>query len=60
VRLYHEATLRIGTVPPLLLISGPRFGPPGADVETDHAVVIAAAATMIATVMILRIPSSTS
>ena len=57
VRPYHEATLRIGTktLPPL--ISTPLFGPPDPTVDTDHAVVIAAAVIMIAMVMIFRISS---
>jgi hypothetical protein len=41
-------------------MSAPLFGPPGATVDTDHAVVIAAAAMMIAMVMILRISFSIS
>jgi nucleotide-binding universal stress UspA family protein len=45
-RTYHETMPRIGTVPP----PAPRLA-----VDTDHAVVIVAAATMMAMVMILRI-----
>ena len=56
-RPYHEATLRIGTEPPPALMSAPLIVPPGATVDTDHAVVIAATATMIAMVMIFRISS---
>jgi len=39
-------------------MSAPLFGPLGATVETDHAVVIAAIATTIAMVMIFRISLS--
>ena len=57
VAAFHEATLRIGTEPLPPLMSTPLFGPPGAIIDTDHAVVIAAAAIIIAMVMILRISS---
>src|SRR5215467_10901441 len=58
LRPYQEATLRIGTEPPPPLMSAPLFGPLGATVDTDHAVVIAANATTIAMVMIFRISLS--
>ena len=51
---YQETTVRTGTKPPPPFMSTPLFGPPGAAVDTDHAVVIAAAAMMIAMVTIFR------
>jgi len=39
-------------------MSAPLFGPLGATIDTDHAVVIAADAMMIAMVMIFRISFS--
>jgi hypothetical protein len=54
LRHYHETKLRSGATPPPPLMSAPLFVS-GRDVDTDHAVVIAAVAMTIAMVMIFRI-----
>jgi len=51
-------TPRVGTAPPPPTIMAPLFGPPGWIVDTAHAVVTVAVATMIAMVMIFRISFS--